>query len=95
MARLNDKRPLRSLVYVSDAQLGDIIDSLDTGTQRIIAAQLTIDFKLLGVTLSSTRRAITRYATAARWRGGAVNGRGAVPAAAQPDRGCLLRPHLD
>jgi hypothetical protein len=50
---LNDKRPLRSLVYVSDAQLGDIIDSLDTRTERTIAAQLTIDFELLGVTLSS------------------------------------------
>jgi len=29
------------------------IDSLDKGTQRSIAAQLTIDFKLLGLTLSS------------------------------------------
>ena len=49
-----DKNPLRSLLYLSDLKLGQIFDSIDERTRRSIATQLTIDIKLLSVTLSSS-----------------------------------------
>lgn len=54
MAQRDDKHPLRSLVYLSDLKLDQILDSIDERTRRIIAAQLTIGLELLRVTLSST-----------------------------------------
>jgi hypothetical protein len=75
VANGDTERPLRSLVYVSDAKLSQIVDSLDKGTQRAIAAQLTVDLKVLGLTLSSTspdrslrnRSRIARLAVAERY----------------------------
>lgn len=41
-------------MYLSDLKLGQIFDSIDKRTRHTIAAQLTIDLKLLSITLTST-----------------------------------------
>ena len=50
----NNKHPLRSLVYLSELKLTQILDTIDEQTRRSIATELKIDLKLLSLTLSST-----------------------------------------
>ena len=54
MVQGNDKHPLRSLVYLSELKLAQILDTIDEQTRRSIATELKIDLKLLSLTLSST-----------------------------------------
>jgi serine/threonine protein kinase/sugar lactone lactonase YvrE len=49
-----NSHPLRSLVYLSDLKLTQILDTIDEQTRRSIATELKIDLKLLSLTLSST-----------------------------------------